>query len=123
MKLTRLSRSMAVFALVVAAATGTAGPAAAEPPPRYFVDESKLPFDALPGLVTDRYWGIHNGAGYRIEVPRNWNGRLVMWAHGFRGATLELTVDVHPLRAYLIANGYAWPPRASRATTTTWRRV
>jgi hypothetical protein len=31
-----------------------------------------------------------------------------MWAHGFRGPALELTVDNHPLRAFLIANGYAW---------------
>ena len=32
----------------------------------------------------------------------------MLWAHGFRGDGLELTVDNHPLRAYLIANGYAW---------------
>ena len=31
-----------------------------------------------------------------------------MWAHGFRGSGLELTVDNHPLRAFLAANGYAW---------------
>jgi hypothetical protein len=31
-----------------------------------------------------------------------------MWAHGFRGTGLELTVDNHPLRVFLIANGYAW---------------
>ncbi len=108
MKLRRISRSIAVVLLVAAAATGAAGPAAADKPPGWFVDESKLPFDALPGLDTDRYWGVHNGAGYRIEVPREWNGRLVMWAHGFRGTVLELTVEDHPLRAYLIANGYAW---------------
>ena len=40
--------------------------AAAGPPPRWFVDESKLPFDALPGATA--YWGMHTGAGYRIEV-------------------------------------------------------
>jgi hypothetical protein len=110
MNLRRISRSMAVVLLVVAAATGAGavGPAAADPPPAYFVDESKLPFDPLPGLDTDRHWGVHNGAGYRIEVPSAWNGRLVMWAHGYRGTTLELTTENHPLRAYLIANGYAW---------------
>jgi pimeloyl-ACP methyl ester carboxylesterase len=31
-----------------------------------------------------------------------------MWAHGFRGTGLELTVDNHPLRALLVAQGYAW---------------
>jgi hypothetical protein len=76
------------------------------PKPRYFVDESKLPFEALPGATA--YWGVHNRAGYRIEVPESWNGGLVMWAHGFRGTGLELTVDNHPLRDLLIAQGYAW---------------
>ncbi len=80
--------------------------AVAEKPPEYFVDESKLPFDALPGAQA--LWGVHAGAGYRIEVPDNWNGSLVVWAHGFRGAELELTVDDHPLREFLIPNGYAW---------------
>lgn len=83
-------------------------PAAAEPPPGYFVDESKLPFGALPGTDTQRLWGVHGGAGFRVEVPAGWNGRLVLWAHGFRGAGLELTVDNHPLRPWLITNGYAW---------------
>jgi pimeloyl-ACP methyl ester carboxylesterase len=59
-------------------------------------------------LDSQRLWGVHNNAGYRIEVPANWNGALVMWANGERGTGLELTVDDHPLRAYLIANGYAW---------------
>jgi pimeloyl-ACP methyl ester carboxylesterase len=76
------------------------------PKPDYFVDESKLPFEALPGATA--LWGVHTGAGYRIEVPDNWNGDLVMWAHGFRGTDLELTVDNHPLRALLIPLGFAW---------------
>jgi pimeloyl-ACP methyl ester carboxylesterase len=77
-------------------------------PPAYYVDEAKLPFDALAGQPSERLWGVHNGAGYRIEVPANWNGELVMWAHGYRGTALELTVDDHPLRPFLLANGYAW---------------
>ena len=80
--------------------------AVAGPPPAYFVDQTKLPFTALPGAQA--LWGVHNNAGYRIEVPSNWNGKLVLWAHGFRGTGLELTVDNHPLRAFLIASGYAW---------------
>jgi hypothetical protein len=110
MKLTQISRALSVVLLVLVAATGAgvATPAAADAPLPYFIDESKLPFDALPGLDTQRYWGVHGGAGYRIEVPENWNGRLVMWAHGYRGTALELTTENHPLRAFLIANGYAW---------------
>jgi pimeloyl-ACP methyl ester carboxylesterase len=75
-------------------------------PPAYFVDESKLPFTALAGATA--YWGVHTGAGFRAEVPANWNGDLVVWAHGFRGSGLELTVDNHPLRPLLIALGFAW---------------
>jgi hypothetical protein len=109
----------ALLLVAVGWASSPMGPAAAAPA-QYFVDESKLPFTALPGLDTDRHWGVHSGAGYRIEVPKNWNGRLVLWAHGYRGTTLELTVDNHPLRPFLIANGYAWA--ASTAPTTRHRR-
>jgi fermentation-respiration switch protein FrsA (DUF1100 family) len=84
-------------------------PALADAPPAYFVDESKLPFDALAGTSTTRLWGIHNNAGYRIEVPENWNGKLVLYAHGFRtGNPLELTVSNPSIRQYLVTNGYAW---------------
>jgi pimeloyl-ACP methyl ester carboxylesterase len=93
--------------LALAAACCLAAPATAAPP-RYFVDPGKLPFAAIPGIETERVWGVHNSAGYRIEVPAQWNGRLVIWAHGYRGEGLELTVDNHPLRAFLVANGYAW---------------
>lgn len=79
----------------------------------YFVDETKLPFTALPGATAT--WGVHAGAGYRAEYPDNWNGTLVLWAHGFRGTGLELTVDNHPLRPLLIQLGFAW---ASSSYTT-----
>jgi pimeloyl-ACP methyl ester carboxylesterase len=85
------------------------GPATiADQPPAYFVDESKLPFDALAGTSTTRYWGVQGGAGFRIEVPDNWNGDLVLYAHGFRGSGLELTVSNPRIRQSLVANGYAW---------------
>lgn len=101
--------------LVALAAAGVLSLGAqAARPPQYFVDEAKLPFAELPGLPSQRLWGVLGGAGYRIEVPSNWNGKLVMWAHGYRGDpstdpdALELTVDDHPLRAFLLAQGYAW---------------
>jgi hypothetical protein len=74
----------------------------------FFVDETKLPFDEVPGFPSTRYWGIDNGAGFRIEVPANWNGDLVAYTHGFRGNGAELTVDSPPLRLYFLANGFAW---------------
>ena len=97
--------SLAFISITLAAAEASAA-AGGGTPPEYFVDESKLPFEALPGA--NAMWGVHTGAGYRVEVPDNWNGDLVVWAHGFRGTGLELTVDNHPLRALLISQGYAW---------------
>jgi pimeloyl-ACP methyl ester carboxylesterase len=103
-----VSRFVAVAFACVLNLLVTSGPALAEAPPAYFVDESKLPFNALPGTSTRRLWGVHNGAGYQIEVPDNWNGDLVLYAHGFRGTGLELTVSMPRIRAFLVANGYAW---------------
>ncbi len=74
----------------------------------FFVDETKLPFDAIPGLPSQRQWGVDKGAGYRIEVPDAWNGDLVVYTHGYRGEGAELTVDNPPLRAYYLSRGYAW---------------
>lgn len=74
----------------------------------FFVDEAELPFDPVPGLPAMQYWGIDQGAGFRIEVPESWNGDLVVYTHGFRGEGAELTVDNPPLREYYLALGYAW---------------
>jgi hypothetical protein len=101
-----MKRLLLVFAAMLALVAPL--PASASAPPAYYVDETKLPLAQLPGLPSERTWGVLGGAGYRIEVPSGWNGSLVLWAHGYRGTGLELTVDNHPLRAYLLANGYAW---------------
>jgi len=87
---------------------------AGNPPSGYYVDETKLPFDALSGTTTDRYWGVHGGAGYRIEVPENWNGELVLYCHGYRGIGLELTVSNPSIRKYLVDHGYAWAASSYR---------
>ena len=95
-----------IIALMVMAGMGA--PVKADKPPAYFVDETRLPFDALTGTTTTRLWGVHGGAGYRIEVPENWNGDLVLYAHGFRGGGLELTVSNPQIRRYLVEHGFAW---------------
>jgi hypothetical protein len=59
-------------------------------------------------VTTDRWTGVFLGSVYRIEVPQTWNGKLVMWAHGYRGTGAELTADNPIMRRYLIENGYAW---------------
>ena len=63
-------------------------------------------FEALPGAQA--FFGRLGGTIYRIEIPDSWNGRLVLWAHGFRGLETELTVNDPPIREYLIEAGYAW---------------
>ena len=67
-------------------------------------------FKALAGssVVTDRWAGELNGAAYRIEVPKNWNGKLVMYAHGYVGPVPQLRVSMPSIRRHLIENGYAW---------------
>lgn len=77
----------------------------------FAVDAASLPFAALAGAAaeTDRWTGTLGGSGYRIEVPRAWNGMLVMYAHGYAGKGPSLTVTTPPgIRRFLIDNGYAW---------------
>ena len=50
--------------------------------PAYILDDPCVGFEALDGAQI--YCGELNGAGYRIEVPDNWNGDLFMYAHGYR---------------------------------------
>jgi hypothetical protein len=56
---------------------------------------------------TDRWVGILDGAAYRIEVPKQWNGKLVMWARGYWGAP-TLYIENPWFRRHLLQNGYAW---------------
>ena len=58
--------------------------------------------------TTSRWAGVLGGAGYRVEVPANWNGKLVMYAHGYAGTGAALGVNNPSIRRYLIQNGYAW---------------
>ena len=91
-------------------------------------DERDFPFlDPMPELLPPQLppelqprisvQGVdREGAIYRYEVPQNWNGDLVMYAHGFRGciadpatgALVPLYVDNPPLREYYLIRGYAW---------------
>ena len=57
---------------------------------------------------TSRWAGVLNGAAYRVEVPANWNSKLVMYAHGYAGTGAALGVNNPSIRRYLIQNGYAW---------------
>ncbi len=64
--------------------------------------------DTVDMATTSRYAGVLDGAGYRIEVPANWNGKLVMYAHGYAGTGANLGVSNPSIRRHLIQQGYAW---------------
>ncbi|MEO8058294.1 MAG: alpha/beta hydrolase [Burkholderiales bacterium] len=64
--------------------------------------------DVTDMSTTSRWAGVLGGAGYRVEVPPNWNGKLVMYAHGYVGTGAGLGVANPSIRRYLIQNGYAW---------------
>lgn len=66
------------------------------------------PSDVTAMNTTSRWAGVLKGAAYQVEVPENWNGKLVMYAHGYAGTGLELSVGAPSIRRYLIQNGYAW---------------
>jgi hypothetical protein len=64
--------------------------------------------DTVDVTTTSRYAGVLGGAAYRIEVPANWNGKLVMYAHGYAGTGAALGVSNPSIRRHLIQQGYAW---------------
>ena len=64
--------------------------------------------DTVDMSTTSRWAGVLNGAGYRVEVPANWNGKLVMYTHGYAGTGAALGVNNVAIRRHLIQNGYAW---------------
>ncbi len=63
-------------------------------------------FEARPGATA--HFGTLGGAVYQIEMPDDWNGRLVLYMHGSRTFEPELTVDMPSIRNHLIRNGFAW---------------
>ena len=86
-------------------------------------------FEALPGAKAD--FGRLGGAVYQVEVPDNWNGRLVLFMHGYNELGPETSVAAPDFRRYLIGHGFAWgassfsstsliPGRAVDETAAVW---
>ncbi|PZG07374.1 hypothetical protein [Nonomuraea aridisoli] len=102
---------LATLALLLGPAQANAGPVRGDRPlPGYTVDNPPLEPALVDGRPSRVLQGVHEHAAYVIEVPPRWNGDLLMWAHGFRGATRVLTVDPpgYGLRQRLLDQGYAW---------------
>jgi pimeloyl-ACP methyl ester carboxylesterase len=64
-------------------------------------DEANRPLSTV-------YTGLLDGAAYRIEKPRRWNGQLVLFAHGYRGQGTTVLVNNPALRSHYLSRGYAW---------------
>src|SRR6185312_16341344 len=49
-------------------------------------------------------------AAYQVEMPDNWNGELVLYAHGVRllGSEVYVSPPDSALRAAFIEGGFAW---------------
>jgi pimeloyl-ACP methyl ester carboxylesterase len=101
-----------------AAAVTCAAPVPSTTQPGYTVADPNCDFGTTTPFVpltnasgqpiSQTFAGIRDGAAYRIEVPLNWNGDLVLYAHGFRGSGTTVWVDSSPLRVYQVTNGFAW---------------
>jgi pimeloyl-ACP methyl ester carboxylesterase len=67
-------------------------------------------FEALPGAKA--FFGKYDGGLYRIEIPEQWNGDLVLFAHGFVSNAGQngsmLRVGTHRFRDHVIKSGFAW---------------
>lgn len=88
-------------------------------------------FEPLPGVRAD--FGRLGGSVYQIEVPAHWNGRLVLYMHGFEELGSTANVTPPDVRRYLIGQGFAWgassfsstsliPGRAADETAAVWDR-
>ncbi|HWS74990.1 MAG TPA: alpha/beta hydrolase [Quisquiliibacterium sp.] len=118
----RLSMLAVAAASLLAACGDSDSPAAVAEETRphdnrvFTSDASATTFDAMAAAAgdvvdmstTSRWAGVLGQAAYRVEVPANWNGKLVMYAHGYRGTGAALTVSNPTIRRHLIQNGYAW---------------
>ena len=104
-------------AAIVAATAGAARPSAEVgkpgvnpvPCPQQEWQRGDAAFDALPGAKA--FSGQYDGGLYRVEIPENWNGDLVLFAHGFvpnagpNGSMLR--VGVHRFREHVVKEDFA----------------
>ncbi len=81
-----------------------------QPLPGYTIVNPPLTPLVVDGKAARVFQGVHQHAAYDVEVPADWNGELVMWAHGYAGTGKVLGVDVPPygLRQTYLEQGYAW---------------
>ena len=59
--------------------------------------------------------GVLGGAEYRIEVPENWSGGLVVFAHGIQYGPGPGAVGAPPIGGHILGEGHAWIASGYRA--------
>jgi len=59
--------------------------------------------------------GVLGGANYRIEVPANWRGGLVVFAHGIQRGVGPGDVTNPPIAGHIVGEGHAWAASGYRA--------
>ena len=77
-------------------------------------DAQTTPSTGAPSTAISRT-GTLNGAPYRIEVPANWRGGLVMYAHGIQRGPGPGAVTTPPLATHLRSEGHAYAASGYRA--------
>jgi pimeloyl-ACP methyl ester carboxylesterase len=105
-----------IVLVITLAATLVALPASAARGPSYFYDPEAplmvgrelVPVSAIDADDVETVQGEIAGAVYVGQRPDDWNGGLVVWAHGYRGEGEQLYVDPPPVREWLLDEGYAW---------------
>ena len=104
-------------ALAMAAMASPGAGVSAQRDPVYEIDRENLAetiADVEEATGQDVLSGEIAGAAWIAQIPEDWNGDLVVWAHGYRGEGTALTVDPPPSFEWLSSNGYAWAASSYR---------
>jgi hypothetical protein len=114
----RLFCAAVLLAFVPGLAYGQAGSAFTPVPcPEQAWEYTDPTFQPLTGAKA--FSGRYDGGLYQIEIPDNWNGELVLYAHGaVRNNTLRVQTPL--IRAHLIGNGFAWGASSYRCNGSVY---
>jgi len=85
--------------------------------PTYTIDQDQVAatVEAVEGATGQpALSGEIEGAAWIGQIPEDWNGDLVIYAHGYRGEESALTVDPAPEFEFLVEQGYAWAASSYR---------
>jgi len=80
---------------------------------------ARVPWAGARRAETDRAAvsrsGVLGGARYLIEAPANWEGGLVVFAHGIQRGPGPGAVGAPPIAGHILSQGHAWAASGYRA--------